>query len=223
MIHVFICDDHPLVVDGLTTNLASFSSIEVTGSASNGKRCIEAIKDSKIDILLLDISMPEMDGLEASAIIKDQFPWIKIIILSSFDDPEKIKAVHDIGVEGYLLKTANQAELLRAIEIVSSGGTNFSHHISSQLRKADQLMEPEEYYQLDLVKFFTRREYEIMEKILADKKSSDIAKELDIAESTVLSHRKNIYIKADVHSSTGLIRFAMENGYEWGDDDEMDR
>lgn len=221
MIHIFICDDHPLVVDGLSTNLASFDVITVVGTAPNGIKCIEAIKNTQVDLVLLDLSMPEMDGIETSSIIKDQFPWVKIIILSSFDDPEKIKAVRDIGVEGYLLKTASQTELINAIEIVYTGGTNFSHHISSQLRKAVNLMEPEECYQLNLHTFFTKREYEIMGLILADKKSTEIAQELNIAESTVLSHRKNIYIKADVHSSTGLIRFAMENGYEWGDEDHL--
>ncbi len=125
-INIAISDDQQLMIDGIKTALADSPEIKIVGEAYNGLEIIEIVKNAKPDLILLDIKMPELDGLEAAKILKKQFENIKIIILTQFDERSFIRCCQKIGVEGYLLKDCGKIELLKAINKVYNGGILFS-------------------------------------------------------------------------------------------------
>lgn len=201
-INIAIADDHQIVIDGIKTIMSDSPEIKIVGEAYNGLEIIEIVKTKKPDLVLLDIRMPELDGLEAAKILKKQFKDIKIIILTQFDQKSFIRYCQKIGVEGYLLKDCGKTELIKAIKKVYNGGLLFSVNNvgTSKATQATQIKSK------DIT--LSSRELEVLLLMANDTSCSEIADELGIKKSTLGSFRQRLLNKSGTNTTTGLINWA---------------
>lgn len=208
-VNILIADDHQIVIDGLKNILTNVSGIRVAATAGNGKEAIEICTSLKIDVILMDIDMPEMDGIEATKRLKQKFSGIKILVLSMHNEKGIIQEVINAGADGYLLKNTNQTELIGAIKKVCSGEKYFSSDVTLTLinNSASNQTENNKH----LVSNLTEREIEIIQLIAEGLSNKEIGDKLFISHRTVDTHRTNIMKKIDVHNVAGLIRFAINN------------
>lgn len=199
-IKIFLVDDHKIFVEGVANLLSDQSDLTIVGWTYDGNSAIEFLRENPIDIVLTDIQMPGMTGIELTQKIKEEFPHIRIIALSMFDKKEIVQELISAGAEGYLLKDIEKSELLTAIRKVASGEYYYSSSIAGILMKS--------ITEKDLL---TKREKEIIKLIAEENTNSMIAEKLFISEHTVESHRKNIFRKTNAKSIVGLIKYAYEN------------
>ena len=208
-IRVLLVDDHPLVLDGINARLEGESSLEVVGSACNGKEALTQAEQVKPDVVLMDISMPVMNGFEAAECFRDQQPDVRVLILSMHDDREYIVKLIQCGASGYVLKDVSSTELIAAIETVYRGGTYFSSGASQSLfsqfnQEPLQSAEPEE-------EALTEREKDVLKLLAEGGSNKDVARKLDISVRTVETHRQNIKHKLNIQTAAGLARYAIEH------------
>jgi two-component system nitrate/nitrite response regulator NarL len=207
MIKVFITDDHKVIIDGLKRLLSVSSEIEIIGTALNGAILLDKLKTQQPDLILLDISMPVMDGIQAAKVIKKLYPTIKILVFTTFIDNDKVKKITKIGVDGYLLKDSSGDKLIHAIKMVMSG-TNYYDH-----RVVDLVMHNyKRTASTPTITALTKREREVIRLIAQGKSSKEIGEELFISPLTVDSHRRNIFAKLGISKTAALITYAYENG-----------
>lgn len=211
-IRVLIADDHSLVREGLAAFLRMCDDIEVVCEASDGIEAIERAQKFKPDIVLMDISMPKLGGLEATVELKKTDPNIKIIVLTQYDDREYISRFLKAGVSGYMLKKAVGSDLLNAIRAVSRGEFYLFSSIASEvvdgyLGKNQKPAEGEDLYDK-----LTDREKQVIKLIAEDYSHKEIASLLNISTKTVIAHQTNISEKLDIHSRTALVKFAISKG-----------
>jgi len=199
-IRIYLVDDHKIFVRGVASLLNSESELEVAGYAYDAKTAIKFIKENELDVLITDVQMPIMSGIELTHIIKDEFPQTKVIGLSMYDKPEIISELISAGAEGYLLKDIEKNELVDAINQVVEGNIYYSGSIAKTLMQS-----------LTNKDLLTRREREIIKLIVEEFTNIMIADKLFISEYTVESHRKNIFRKTQAKSIVGLVKFAFEN------------
>ena len=211
---IFLSDDHAILRDGLKHIITSNPDYEVIGESGDGRDALEKIEKMKPDIVILDISMPSMTGVEVARNIKKYNPNIKIIILTQYDSSEYIKQLLKYGVEGYILKENASDELLRAIGEVQKGNNFLSPEITKKVvtdfkETGESGKSKELKTQFSLL---SPREREIL-KLIADGNSNvQIASILFISDQTVKTHRANIMKKLDIHNLAELIKFAMKDG-----------
>jgi DNA-binding NarL/FixJ family response regulator len=204
-IRIAILDDHQIVIDGLRLLLENQSHFEIVGQFNRGQELLDALAVLKADIVITDILMPEMDGLEVAMRLKDQFPDIKVIALSmNGEGPLAEKMIEQAEVAGYVLKTTNKSELTEAIESVYAGDTFYAKEILDELSSFRKIKQENESINL------TIREIEIIQCIASDITNKQIADQLFISERTVETHRKNIFRKTNIHSAVGLVEFARK-------------
>jgi DNA-binding NarL/FixJ family response regulator len=204
-IRIAILDDHQIVIDGLRLLLENQSHFEIVGQFNRGQELLDALAALKADIVITDILMPEMDGLEVAMRLKDQFPDIKVIALSmNGEGPLAEKMIEQAEVAGYVLKTTNKSELTEAIESVYAGDTFYAKEILDELKNFQKIKQENESINL------TIREIEIIQCIASDLTNKQIADQLFISERTVETHRKNIFRKTNIHSAVGLVEFARK-------------
>lgn len=204
-IRIAILDDHQIVIDGLRLLLENQSHFEIVGQFNRGQELLDALPDLNPDIVITDILMPEMDGLEVAMRLKDQFPDIKVIALSmNGEGPLAEKMIEQAEVDGYILKTTNKSELTEAIESVYAGDTFYAKEILDELKNFQKIKQENESINL------TIREIEIIQCIASDLTNKQIADQLFISERTVETHRKNIFRKTNIHSAVGLVEFARK-------------
>lgn len=200
-IKIIIADDHQIVAGGIKAILDSTNNFTVLGIAENGKRVLELIEIEKVDIVLMDINMPIMNGIECTRKLKQLYPDIKVIILTMYNRKQFIRELLQVGADGCILKNNSGKELLGAIDRVIAGKVYF-----------DELNEfidaPKIFQEFKL----SEREIEIIEFIGEGFTSKEIAKRLFISEHTVKTHRKNIFRKTKVNNSDQLIEWAMNSG-----------
>ena len=201
-IRVLIVDDHSLVVDGLTSRLQRSGAIEVVGSASNGKEGINAARELQPDVVLMDINMPEMDGIVASEILAEEMRDLKLLVLSIHDDREYILDVARLGAKGYVLKSASAEEMVAAVKTVHDGGTHYSREIANILLQREQ----------QKVSTLTVREQTIITMLARGLSSKQMAGKLDISVRTVETHRRNIKQKLKIRNTAELVRYAIDYG-----------
>ncbi len=206
-IRIVIADDHHIMLDGLAALLRGQDHIEVTGTYYNGRHLLDALAETQPDIALVDISMPEISGPELTALIRKSHPAVSVITLSMHDDTTYIRAMLEAGAAGYVLKTANNRQLLEAIRIVYEGKSYFSPEISG---KITALLLQQEGAPADRQPRLTEREIEILRLIAAEYNNGQIASRLFISERTVETHRKNMMRKTNNKTIIGLIKYAME-------------
>lgn len=200
---IYIVDDHQMLIDGLKALLSDEKNISIVGENILPKQALKEIGEYRPDIVLTDINMPEMDGIELTREIKKQQPDIKIIALSMFGERETISDMLKAGVSGYILKNTGKQELLKAIDKVANGGTFFSDEISSEMMRPAT---PPEAKEISL----SQREIEVIELIAKEYTNAKIAEALFISERTVETHRKNIFRKTDTKGVIGLLKYCVD-------------
>ena len=206
MIRVFIVDDHPVVIEGIHALLQNESGIEWAGQAMNAASCLGFFVNNTADIVLMDISMPGMDGVELCGVMKEKYPGVFILGLSTFNQGLYIKKMMENGASGYILKNSSKEELLKAIHTVCGGGIFFSGEAGEALK---------EYQKSSITQtqlpVLSPREKEILGLIAEGYTNPQIAEKIFLSSFTVDSHRKNLLAKLNVKNTATLIKFAVEN------------
>lgn len=192
-----------MLIDGLKALLKDEAHISIVGESNLPKTALKEIIEYRPDIVLTDINMPEMDGIELTKEIKKTNPDIKIIALSMFGERETISEMLKAGVSGYILKNTGKAELLTAIEKVANGASYFSDEVSAEMLNTLPITETK---QISL----SLREIEVIELIAKEYTNAKIAEALFISERTVETHRKNIFRKTDTKGVIGLLKYCVE-------------
>ncbi|MGR5208345.1 response regulator [Vibrio sp. PNB23_22_7] len=205
-INVVIVDDHQVVLDGFIARLERESGIDVIGTASNGLEAIEVSKLLHPDVILMDISMPIMNGIEATGVIKEARPESKILMLTMHDNREYIMKVMQAGAVGYMLKEISAEKMVQAIKTVNQGSTYFCESVTQTLFTQDVIPAAQRVNPL------SRREEAVLKLVAQGNSSKKIAALLDISYRTVETHRHNIKHKLDLHSTAELAKYAFETG-----------
>lgn len=209
MIKIIIADDHQMFIDGIKALLLNEKDIKLVGEALSGKEAIAGVTKERPDIILLDINMPDMDGIETTRELRKNFPDIKIIILTMHNNYEFISTLVSEGASGYILKNTGKVELIKAIKTVYSGSTFFSVAVTETIMK--NLNRKPEEEKLGAVQL-TKREKEILILIAQELSTKQIAEKLFISVNTVETHRKNLMAKLHAKNVTGLVKFAIQVG-----------
>lgn len=210
-IRVMLVDDHPIMREGIRSSIENKNSIRVIGEASSGREAIDLVKKAIPDVILMDITMPDMTGLEATKIILENDNTVKIIALTMHENREYIFEMLKMGANGYILKDSPPSELIKAIEEVHKGNTFLSSQVSQlvlndytkQIRKTNEMMKHER---------LTEREREVLINIANGLSNKEIAYKLHVSSRTVETHRERIMKKLDIHSIAGLTRYAISEG-----------
>jgi DNA-binding NarL/FixJ family response regulator len=214
MIKVLIVDDQELITASLAIVLGGEADIEIVGTAENGKVALELTKQLSPDVVLMDIHMPQMNGVEATGEIKRQFPSVKVMILTTFEELEYVRDALAAGAEGYLLKAIHPKDLAAGIRLVHHGGTLITQEIAKQL--ITQWINPSEKVLKETGKKknfgLTEREIEILEELSKGLTNREIARKLYLTEGTVKNYISNIYSKLDVTGRHKAVFKAKEQG-----------
>lgn len=208
---IMIVDDHALVREGIIAFLGPIDDIEVIAEASNGLEAIEKAAKFKPDIILMDIALPGLGGIEATVEIKKKDPDIKILVLSQYDDRGYVSRLLKAGVSGYILKHAVGTDLISAIRAVSKGEFYLYSSIASKVVD-EYLGKSSEAEMEDPYDKLTDREKQVLKLIAEGLSHKEIASRLNISVKTVIAHQTNISEKLDIRSRAGLIKFAIYKG-----------
>jgi DNA-binding NarL/FixJ family response regulator len=203
-IRIFIVDDHPMVVAGLRSLLDKIENIEVAGAVSNAFDAIPFLKNNTVDVILLDINLPDISGIDLCKKINKEFSKIKILGISTFSERSYISRMIENGASGYLIKSASKEEIAEAIQTVMNG----KMYISVSM---EHLTRPLSLTPTDALPAITKREKEILSLIAEGLTNNQIAEKLFISPLTVDSHRKNLLTKLNVNNTASLIKLAVEN------------
>ncbi len=205
-INIMIADDHQVLLDGLVMMLDEAEHIEVLATAANGQEVLDQITSHNIDVLLMDIQMPVLDGYETAKIVTDKYPDVKILILSMHSERIYFERMYSAGISGYLLKSAGKQEIIEAIEKVYEGEQYFSADLTTAL------INKKTSHQTSITaRELTRREKEILGMIASGLTNAEIADQLFLSIDTVKTHRKNMMRKIDVNNTAGLVKYALEH------------
>ena len=206
-LNILLVDDHQIIIDGLRSLVNSVDGLKVIGEANNGREAIDLLKVLDADVVLMDIDMPVMNGLDATKVIKAKSGKTKVIILSMHCESGMVKELIEIGVAGYLLKNASKEELIQAITKVAGGQQYFATDVTLSLLNKDKPL-----LQSKLEIELTKRETEILKLIADGFSNKEIGEQLFISHRTVDTHRTNLMKKLEVNNIAGLISFAIKNG-----------
>lgn len=207
-IRLLLVDDHELFLEGMVSLLDGQGDLQVIGTAGNGKEALLKIEEDMPDIVLADLNMPEMDGIQLVKAVKSNYPEVKIIVLTMHDDRPTVTEIMMAEAEGYVLKNTDKRELVKAITRVADGGTYYCNEVMSIILER---YKEEKKHGLQPVQL-TDREKEILRLIAQEKSSEEIADTLFISRRTVETHRKNILKKTEVKSVVGLLKFGYRMG-----------
>jgi DNA-binding NarL/FixJ family response regulator len=207
-IRVYIADDHAINRDGLRALLEARDDMEVVGSAENGRQAVKEVNELRPDIVIMDIAMPERNGIEATAMLRDSAPSTRVIMLSMHATTEHVFHALRAGARGYLLKNSAGAELVEAVRAVHAGKRYFSHKIN------DLLVEDyvREGHATSPVESLTGREREILQLIAEGHTSVEVARMLSLSPKTVETYRSRLMQKIGVEDVVGLVKFAILHG-----------
>jgi two-component system nitrate/nitrite response regulator NarL len=207
-IRVLVVDDHPIVRRGIAMCMAAQERIQVVGEAADGREAMDKIRVLKPDVVLMDIDMPQMNGMAATDLLRREQPSIKVIILSMYSNTDYVMRIIECGARGFVLKEASPSELVQAIESVHAGQTHFSPDVArvalNQVVRGSGESTP--------LGRLTNREREVLVQIADGLSNKEIAHQLSIGVRTVETHRERIMRKLDIHSVAGLTRFAISQG-----------
>ncbi len=210
-IKIIIADDHHLFIEGIKALIKDSDAVQLVGEAYDGESLMQLLKTKSPDVVLMDVNMPKMNGIEATKRIKSQHPEVKILGLTMFDDTNYISEMMKAGASGYLVKTTGKAELINAISKVHEGEKYLSNEVSVKLIErmfdgsGDQLLSQR---RLEI----TPREKEIVRLIAQELTNVEIAERLKNSPMTIITHRKNLLRKLGVKNTAGLIKYVMQHG-----------
>ena len=205
MIKVLLADDHQMFIDGMKAMLQQEKDIQIVGQASNGDEVLDFLEKNPGDVVVLDIEMPETDGIEATRIIRKEYPRAKVLILSMYNRKNFIIKLMEAGASGYILKDKSKEELIGAIHNVHRGQPHFGLEVLSKITGAGAASEPDIEVQL------SERELQVLCLIAEGKTTKEIAPQLNIAETTVNTHRRSLLQKIDVPNEKHLVRYAIKH------------
>jgi DNA-binding NarL/FixJ family response regulator len=205
-INLLIVDDHQIVIDGLKALLSDYEGVSLKGEARNGREALEMLDLLKIDVLLLDLDMPVMGGVDFMKELAKRKHEVKVIVLTMHDEKAMIRSLLDLGAHGYLLKNSTRDELVRAIEGVMSGKQHLSEEVHTVLLTPDKDLRSGKLAEL------TEREVEILKCVAEGLSNKEIGDKLFISPRTVDTHRTNVMQKLELHNVAGMVRFAIQNG-----------
>lgn len=208
-IKVLLADDHKIVRDGIKLMLEPQAGIDVVAEAENGREVLKKLQDQVVDLVVMDINMPEMDGINATKAIKDKYPDMKVLALTMSNDDLHIRQMIQAGASGYIMKSAGRNELKDAIYTIMDGKHYFSDEATQSIM-------------MDLVKgkgkssspdpiHITDRELEILELIVKEFTNQEIAEKLYISSRTVDAHRRNLLQKTGARNTAGLVKYAFQH------------
>lgn len=213
MITIAMAEDHQMLIDGVTSFFQYNDGIQIIGTFNNGQDLVDFVLLKKPKVVITDIRMPKMDGIEATKIIKKKCPEIKVLAMTMFDQPEAIKQMLDAGATGYLLKNSGIKMLSKAIEEVAKGNRFFDPNVAFNFMN-DYIDHNVKVGSREKV-ILSRREKEILQLIGKGYTSKQISEELFIAKTTVDTHRKNMLRKLDLSSASELVKYAVDKKYEF--------
>ncbi|UYN98317.1 MAG: response regulator transcription factor [Devosia sp.] len=203
-IRVILCDDHPLVLEGIRSVIETYDHIRVVADVGSARAALALAEQQKPDVVMMDINMPELSGLDAIELFRERVPQTRLLMLSMHDSREYISTAVMYGASGYILKDVSTTEIVAAIEAVAAGRTYFSSGVSEAiLTKTNRA---------SAVIPLTTREQSVLLLVARGSASKAIADELDISVRTVETHRKNIKKKLGIATTAGLTRYAIDNG-----------
>jgi DNA-binding NarL/FixJ family response regulator len=215
-IKILLADDHDLLLESLSLLLDRIEQVAVIGTVSDGKQALKFLEQHEVDIVLADLNMPVLNGLGLASEIRLHYPKVRIILLTMVEEAAQIREAIQIGVDGYLLKKSNRAEVERAICAVSEGQTYFSAAITRQLAQLPNDNSTTGRLEANQIETLTPREREVLVLIIQDLTNQQIAEQLFISPLTVETHRRNLFRKLDVNTALGLLRYAIRNGIAIG-------
>ena len=211
-IKVVLAEDHDIVREGTRQLLERSSGLVVVGEAGDGEKAVELVERLQPDVVVMDVRMPRLTGLQAAQRIKSAYPHVRVLILSAYEDDQYVFPLLDAGVDGYLLKTTSGDDLIRAVETVHAGrkvlDPNITGKVVSQLtdrherRSSGEMIEP-----------LTERELEVLQALASGRSNKQIAADLAVSPSTVQVHLRNIFGKLGVSSRTEAVTYALRNGW----------
>lgn len=207
-IKVLIADDHQVIIDGLEAIITETDHLMFSGGAHNGKEVIDAIEMYQPEVILMDINMPIMDGLECTSIVHKKWPEIRIIALSMHDNPRLARRMLQNGALGFLLKNSSKQVILEAIEKVCDGLNFIDPLLLPSFLNLNQEKGSSSFAKKEML---TKRELEIIQEICDEKTTAEIANSLSISPHTVESHRGNILLKLELKNSVALVKWAIQN------------
>jgi DNA-binding NarL/FixJ family response regulator len=210
-IRILIADDHALVREGIRALLSLCEDLEVVGEAADGKEAIEATARLKPDVVLMDINMPGLGGLEATLAIRRDDQHAKILVLTQYDDREYVSRFLKSGASGYILKRAAGSELASAVRAVHRGGLVLDPAL------ARDVLQPSSEHEVsgtgdELYQSLTDREKQVLKLVAEGNSNKEVAQLLGISVKTAMSHRERVMQKLDIHNRTELVKFALKQG-----------
>jgi DNA-binding NarL/FixJ family response regulator len=210
---VLVVDDQTVVRDGLVLLLGLLPGLEVVGSAGDGEEAVRLVGEHSPDVVLMDLRMPRVDGVEATRRIKAEYPAVQIVVLTTYSDDESVFAALEAGARGYLTKDAGADEIARAINAVLGGDAQLDPSV--QRRLVDALatgVQPSRRRRGDLPDGLTQREAEVLTLIAGGRSNAEIARELFISEATVKTHINNLFAKAGLRDRAQAVTYAYRKG-----------
>ncbi|MDX9751654.1 MAG: response regulator transcription factor [Flavobacteriales bacterium] len=208
IIRVLLVDDHRIITDGLQVLLEPVPDVECVGVAANGEEALFSLAHVPAHVVLMDLDMPVMDGVEATERIRREYPGTKVVVLSMHEESAMVKKLMEIGADGYLVKNCGRDELLLAIRSVHAG----HQHFGSALLEGLLDQKKEAAAQSSLLKDLSEREVEVLAALAEGLTNKDIGERLFISPRTVDTHRTNLMKKLETHNVAGLVRIAIKAG-----------
>ena len=210
-LRIFLADDHAVLRDGLKALVNAQPDMEVVGEADNGRTASSKISELSPDIVVMDVSMPELNGVQATEILKRECPQVKVLALTAYKDKAYLDQLLKVGALGYVLKMSAAKELIEALRVVASGNVYIDQEMTERIAEGyvrDQFLRGE-VRQREL----TSREEQILRLIAQGYANKEIAKQLDISVKTVESHKTNVMEKLELKSRTEIVRYAVRQGW----------
>lgn len=211
MIKILVADDHTMFVDGIDSILKNETNIKVVGKCYNGPDVIEFVKNNDVDLVLLDVNLPGMTGIEVCKALKDSKDDTKILAISMFNEESFVTEILNNGAQGYILKNTGREELLKAIKTVVGGKSYFSDDVTQTIMKGLMKQRRASKQKEGFFPKISRREKEVLKLIVQEHTTQEIANKLFISLKTVESHRSSLLNKMNARNSAGLVRIALEN------------
>lgn len=208
-VKIALADDHKIVRDGIKTMLESQPEIDVVAEASNGNEILEKLQNTMVDLVVMDINMPEKDGIQATKELKEKHPKVKVLALTMSNDDLHIRQMIQAGASGYIMKNAGRKDLKEAIETIMNGKHYFSEEATQSIMM-DLVKGKGKSTAMDAV-HITDREHEILELIVQEYTNQEIAEKLFISSRTVDAHRRNLLQKTGARNTAGLVKYAFQH------------
>ncbi len=211
MIKILIADDHTMFVDGIESILNNEEDIKVIGRCSLGKEVVPFLLAHEVDLLLLDVNLPDISGIEIAKEISEKGLSVRILAISMFNEESYVSEILNHGAKGYILKNTGREELLRAINSIMGGSSYFSKEVTETIMKGLMNARKSTGKVSQEIPKISRREKEVLKLIVEENTTQEIADKLYISLKTVESHRSNLLAKLNARNSAGLVRISIEN------------